>query len=126
MVDLETIKQEIKSVLEAFGYKPTFKSNENFEEIQFYSPGSDSFLQRHKDAISMLSKGYLMEFYYMGDTHHVRLYKECKGLDPDNDRYSTLIYVMNKVPKNEIRCLEPGNEVFVNMYDHFKRLVRKN
>ena len=121
----EQIKKEVVALLTSFGYKPIVKEYENFDDIQVLVHGSDAFYQRYKDAISMLVKGYLQEFYYENDTQHIRLYKECKGLFPNDDRYSCLIYQMNKVPYNEYPCNQKGEEVFVNLVDSFTRLVNK-
>ena len=75
-----------------------------------------------KDAISMLAKGYLSEFYYASGNQHVYLRNECNGLNPDDDRYSCLIHEMRLVSSNE-HCFSNGQESFVNMGDHFKRFV---
>ena len=76
---------------------------------------------RHKDAIVMLVKGYLSEFYYGQDTQYIRLYYDCEGLDPDDSRYACLLHELRLV-SSEYPC-KPGTEVFVNMGDHFKHLV---
>lgn len=122
MVDIEILKDEVIEMVKGFGYKPVVKEYENWIDIQFYSPGFDSFPRRYIDAISMLVKGYIMEFYYGQDMHHIRLYTECQGQDPDSDRYSCLIYAMNKVKYDEPK-LAAGKEVFVNMGDRVERLV---
>lgn len=77
---------------------------------------------RHKDAVIMLAKGYLSELYYGQDTQHVRLYSECEGLNPDDDRYGSLLHEVRLVNSDE-PYLRKGIEVFVNMGDHFKRFV---
>ena len=120
------IRQEVIALLEAFGYKPEVKVNKPasaYIDICFpVKNGFDTMHTRHKDAISMLAKGYLSEFYYAHGNQHVYLRKECNGLEPNDDRYSCLIHEMRLVSSNEPY---PGNgqEVFVNMGDHFKRFV---
>ena len=120
------IHQEVVALLEAWGYKPEVKVNKptvGYIDICFpVKYGFETMPTRHKDAISMLAKGYLSEFYYASDTQHVYLYNECNGLKPNDDRYSCLIHEMRLVSSNE-PCFNNGQEVFVNMGDHFKRFV---
>lgn len=126
--ELNNIHKEVKALLEAFGYKPeveTYRSS--FDEIivdmHFHvNNGYETMPIRHKDAIIMLAKGYLAEFYYGQDTQHVRLYSKCKGLRPDDDRYGCLLHEARLVSSDEPH-LRSGIEVFVNMGDHFKRFV---
>ena len=120
------IHQEVVALLEAFGYKPKVEVNkQTFGYVDIYFPvknGSETMPTRHKDAISMLAKGYLSDFYYASGNQHVYLRNECNGLNPDDDRYSCLIHEMRLVSSNE-PCFGNGQEVFVNMGDHFKRFV---
>lgn len=126
--ELNYIHKEVEALLEAFGYKPeveTYRSS--FDEIivdmHFHvNNGYETMPTRHKDAIIMLAKGYLAEFYYGQDTQHVRLYSKCKGLKPDDDRYGCLLHEARLVSSDEPH-LRSGIEVFVNMGDHFKRFV---
>ena len=120
------VHQEVIALLEAFGYKPEVKVNKptvGYIDICFpVKYGSETMPTRHKDAISMLAKGYLSEFYYASGNQHVYLRNECNGLKPNDDRYSCLIHEMRLVSSNE-PCFGNGQEVFVNMGDHFKRFV---
>ena len=120
------IHQEVTALLEAFGYKPRVKVNKptvGYIDICFpVKYGSETMPNRHKDAISILAKGYLSEFYYASGNQHVYLRNECNGLKPNDDRYSCLIHEMRLVSSNE-PCFCNGQEVFVNMGDHFKRFV---
>ena len=120
------IHQEVTALLEAFGYKPRVKVNKptvGYIDICFpVKYGSETMPNRHKDAISILAKGYLSEFYYASGNQHVYLRNECNGLKPNDDRYSCLIHEMRLVSSNE-PCFGHGQEVFVNMGDHFKRFV---
>ena len=70
----------------------------------------------------MLAKGYLSEFYYTSGNQHVYLRNECNGLKPNDDIYSCFIHEMRLVSSKE-PCFGNGQEVFVNMGDHFKRFV---
>lgn len=128
--ELNNIHKEVKALLEVFGYKPeveTYRSS--FDEIivdmHFHvNNGYETMPIRHKDAIIMLAKGYLAEFYYGQDTQHVRLYSRCKGLRPDDDRYGCLLHEIRTVDADEPwACHRSGTEIFVNMGDHFKRFV---
>ena len=81
------ICQEVVALLEAWGYKPEVKVNKpavGYIDICFpVKNGFETMPTRHKDAISMLAKGYLSEFYYVSDTQHVYLRHECNGLEPN-------------------------------------------
>ena len=120
------IRKEIIETLKAFGYEDaSFVEKENTYEISFHvNNGSETFLQRHKDAISMLAKGFLCMFYYTNNRQQVIIYKKCRGLDPDDERYSCLLHEMclvgdNKTKKEDV-C---GKEIFINMYDRFERVI---
>ena len=120
------IHQEVIALLQAWGYKPEVKVNKpTIGKIDICFPvkyGFETMPTRHKDAISMLAKGYLSEFYYASGNQHVYLRNECNGLKPNDDRYSCLIHEIRLVSSNE-PCFGNGQEVFVNMGDHFKRFV---
>lgn len=117
------IRQEVITLLESFGYKPEVKANTRlYIDICFPVKDSETMPTRYKDAISMLSKGYLAEFYYTAGYQHVYLLKECNGLEPDDDRYSCLIHEIRLVDSNE-PYFGNGQEVFVNMGDNFKRFI---
>ena len=120
------IHQEVVALLEAWGYKPEVKVNKpDADYIDICFPvkyGFDTMPTRHKDAISMLAKGYLSKFYYASGIQHVYLLNECNGLKPNDDRYSCLIQEILFVSSSEPR-FGNGREVFVNMGDRFKRFV---
>lgn len=123
MKELNYIHKEVKALLEAFGYKPEVKIFKEMVEMSFHvNNGYETMPIRHKNAISMLAKGYLMEFCYGSDTQHVRLYHDYKGLMPDDDRYGCLLHVIRKVDSDS-EMTRRGMEVFVNMGDQFKRFV---
>lgn len=127
MVNIEELLDEVENVLKSFGYTNIKREDQDmFYRIGFTSPwnlGSEGFKRRHMDAIILLTKGYLTELFYLSDRHHVLLRKELRGLDPDDDRYSTLIYTAMEVPHTEVPCCEVGKEVFVNNVDHFTRCI---
>ncbi len=56
--------------------------------------------------------------------HHIYIREECKGLLPDDDRYSCLIYEMNKVSSDEERINSYGKEYFFNLGDRFERKLK--
>lgn len=121
---MNKIQKEVKALLEAWGYKPEVRidrPSKGYVDICFHvNNGFDTMPTRHKDAIIMLAKGYLSEFYYGQDTQHVYLRNECKGLNPDDDRYDCLLHEIKSVDSND---REIGPEIFVNMGDRFKRFV---
>ena len=123
---MNDVTSEVCVFLRAFGFNPyvnryTTKNGTSISDVSFtVDNGSESLYQRYKDAISMLVKGYLMEFYYQGNTQHVRLYETPVGLDRDNDRYSCLIKEMIHVQDDKPAV----SEMFINMGDHFNRMVQ--
>ena len=73
----------------------------------------------------MLLGGFLSEFYWVNGKHHIYIREECKGLLPDDDRYSCLIDEMNKVSSDEerIKLLRVRN-TFFNHGDRFERKLK--
>ena len=126
--ELNYIHKEVKALLEAFGYKPevktyTNKSGKLFVDILFHvNNGFETMPIRHKDAIRMLAKGYLRWFDYASDTQYVCLYDECKGLKPDDGRYSCLLHEIRLVDSYS-EIAHGGIEMFVNKGTCFKRFV---
>lgn len=125
------IEYEVTTLLEAFGYNPKIQDKvviNGKELIDIYfsvNNGSDSFPIRYKDAIRMLVKGYLYEFSYEpGGIQHIYLYNKNNGLHTDDDRYSCLLSTIVKQSSYEPECNHPGDEIFVNMCDHFKHLYQ--
>lgn len=124
IIEATKIAREIVVLLEAWGYKPEVKKlSDMYTDICcIVKDGFGSMSQRHKDAISMLAKGYLSSFDYESDIQHIYLQNECKGLKPNDDRYSCLIREIIRVNSKD-KLYRNGDEVFVNMGDHFKRFV---
>ena len=79
---------------------------------------------RHQKMIEMLLGGFLSEFYWVNGKHHIYIREECKGLLPDDDRYSCLIHEMNKVSSDEERINSYGKEYFFNLGDRFERKLK--
>ena len=79
------IHQEVVPLLEAFGYKPEVKVNKptvGYIDICFpVKYGFETMPTRHKDAISMLAKGYLRSLREM---------IKCAGLVERRHWYRTL------------------------------------
>lgn len=119
----QKIVTEVKAVLNSLGYKTEVRKTEKYVDLYFVvNNGYETMPVRHKDAIAMLAKGFLMEFYYAGNIQHVYLRRECDGLEPDDDRYGCLLHEIKNVSSQEKIAAE-GSELFVNMHDHFKRIV---
>lgn len=95
MIDI--LITEVVCTLIALGYKtPKIEFKDSSVAISFMvTNGSESFLNRHKKLFAMLCGGYLSEFYYINDTQYIYLNKECDGLEPDDNKYSTLINQIN-------------------------------
>lgn len=119
-IDIKTLQNEVVKMLEGFGYKPEVNDKGKLIDISFHvNNGFETMPHRQKDAVRMLVKGYLEEFYYGQDTQHVYLYKDfCHGLDPDDERYCGLLHEMCKVYSSEEI---PERETFQNCGDYFKR-----
>ena len=126
MEKITILCEEVQNVLKSLGYEDiTLNDKISYFEIIFKSPwdlGSSGFKRRHKDAISLLTKGYLLDIEYMSDRHYIHLHKHLKGIEPDNDRYGCMIYTAMKVDdEDKIR-----NDVFVNHIDYCDRVVCKS
>lgn len=126
MEKITILCEEVQNVLKSLGYENVeITDKDRYFEISFKSPwdlGSYGFKRRHKDSIILLIKGYLMDIEYMSDMHYIHLYKHLKGIEPDNDRYSCMIYTAMKVDDEDMI----RNDVFVNHIDHCDRVVCKS
>ena len=114
---------EIISCLKALGYS-TELSNVDGKVICTDIKIKGELKPRHMKMVEMLSGGFLSEFYFSNDIHHVYLRKECNGLLPDDNRYSCLLYEVNKVQSSEDKTLSYNREAFCNKGDHFERVIR--
>ena len=123
MEKITILCEEVQNVLKTLGYEDIkLRDKVSYFEIECKSPwdlGSYGFKRRHKDAISLLTKGYLLDIEYMSDRHYIHLHKHLKGIEPDNDRYGCMIYTAMKVDEDDMI----RNDVFVNHIDHCDRIV---
>ena len=123
MEKITILCEEVQNVLKSLGYEDIELNDKvSYFEILFKSPwdlGSYGFKRRHKDAIILLTKGYLLDIEYMSDRHYIHLHKQLKGIEPDNDRYGCMIYTAMKVDEDDMI----RNDVFVNHIDHCDRIV---
>lgn len=111
---------ELMSILRALNYSCELKTIESkFIALDIVVKGE--LAVRHMKMIEMLSGGFLSEFYWASGKHHIYIRKECNGLLPDDDRYSCLIYEMNKVSSSEKHIDSYGKEFFFNLGDRFER-----
>lgn len=107
---------ELMSILRALNYSCELKTIEG-KSIAMDIAVQGELSVRHKKMIEMLLGGFLSEFYWVNGKHHIYIREECKGLLPDDDRYSCLIYEMNKVSSDEERINSYGKEYFFNLGD---------
>lgn len=120
MVSVDKIKDEIIGMLLVFGYENINVKyvNEGLINIVFGTSTNEGFKARHRKSIQALASGYLSEFYdYGNNTEAIMLRVECKGLDPDNDKYSCLMHEINKIDDTIT------DEVFINKKHKFTRFT---
>lgn len=114
---------DVEKVLTGLGYKVSIELN-NESKIWcvelLNANSSESMPIRHKSMIRGLVKGYLHSFDYSCGIQKIYIYDECKGLHPEDDRYSTLEYAMSRVSD----CHK--NDLFVNNGTHTERYVIDN
>lgn len=114
---------EVEKVLMGLGYKVFVELNSSTKlwcvEI-LNANSSEEMPIRHKSMIRGLVKGYLHSFDYFGGTQKIYIYDECKGLYPDDDRYSTLEDAMSRVSDDQ------EYDLFVNYGTHTERYVIDN
>ena len=105
---------ELMSILRALNYSCELKTIEGKSIVMDIAVQGELSV-RHQKMIEMLLGGFLSEFYWVNGKHHIYIREECKGLLPDDDRYSCLIYEMNKVSSDEERINSYGKEYFFNL-----------
>ena len=114
---------EVEKVLMGLGYKVFIELNSNSKLwcVELLNVNSSEEMPiRHKSMIRGLVKGYLHSFDYFGGTQKIFIYDECKGLNPENDRYSTLEDAMLRVSDND-KC--DKYDLFVHYGTHTERYV---
>ena len=114
---------ELMSILRALNYSCELKTIEGKSIVMDIAVQGELSV-RHQKMIEMLLGGFLSEFYWVNGKHHIYIREECKGLLPDDDRYSCLIYEMNKVSSDEERINSYGKEYFFNLGDRFERKLK--
>lgn len=114
---------ELMSILRALNYSCELKTIEGKSIVMDIAVQGELSV-RHKKMIEMLLGGFLSEFYWVNGKHHIYIREECKGLLPDDDRYSCLIHEMNKVSSDEERINSYGKEYFFNLGDRFERKLK--
>lgn len=111
---------DVEKVLMALGYKVSieFNSKSKIWCVELLNANSSEEMPIHyKSMIRGLVKGYLHSFDYFDGTQKIYIYDECKGLHPEDDRYSTLEYAMSRVSDNN------NTDIFVNCGTHTERYV---
>ena len=114
---------EVEKVLMGLGYKVFVELNGSTKLwcIEILNANSSEEMPfRHKSMIRGLVKGYLHSFEYFGGTQKIYIYDECKGLNPEDDRYSTLEDVMLRVSDND---KYDKYDLFVHYGTHTERYV---
>ena len=111
---------DVEKVLIGLGYKVFIEHNVESKLccVELLNVNSSEEMPiRHKSMIRGLVKGYLHSFDYFGGTQKIYIYDECKGLNPEDDRYSTLEDTMSRVSDNH------EYDLFVNYRTHTERYV---
>ena len=111
---------DVEKVLIGLGYKVFVELNDSSKLwcIELLNANSSEEMPiRHKSMIRGLVKGYLHSFEYFSGTQKIYIYNECKGLNPEDDRYSTLEDTMSRVSDNH------EYDLFVNYRTHTERYV---
>lgn len=114
---------DIEKILMSLDYKVSieFNSKSKLWCIELLNANSSEAMPiRHKSMIRGLVKGYLHSFDYFGGTQKIYIYDECKGLHPEDDRYSTLEDTMFRVSD----CHK--NDLFVNYGTYTERYIIDN
>ena len=114
---------DVEKALTGLGYKLSIELNGSTKVwcVELLNANSSEEMPfRHKSMIRGLVKGYLHSFDYFGDTQKIYIYDECKGLHPDDDRYSTLEDAVLRVSDND---KYDKYDLFVHYGTHTERCV---
>jgi hypothetical protein len=115
---IDKLIYDVENVLMGLGYKVFIELNAGLKLwcVELLNVNSSEEMPiRHKSMIRGLVKGYLHSFDYFGGTQKIYIYDECKGLNPEDDRYSTLEDAMSRVSDNQ------EYDMFVNYRTHTER-----
>ena len=114
---------DVENVLMALGYKVSIELNGRSKIwcVELLNTNSSEEMPiRHKSMIRGLVKGYLHSFDYFGGTQKIYIYDECKGLNPEDDRYSSLEDAISRVSDNN---KYDKYDLFVHYGTHTERYV---
>ena len=114
---------DVEKVLTGLGYKVSIELNgmSKLWCVELLNANSSEEMPiRHKSMIRGLVKGYLHSFDYFGGTQRIYIYDECKGLHPEDDRYSTLEDAISRVSDND---KYDKHDLFVHYGTHTERYV---
>ena len=114
---------DVEKVLTGLGYKVSIELNDISKLwcIELLNANSSEEMPiRHKSMIRGLVKGFLHSFDYSCGTQKIYIYDKCKGLHPEDDRYSTLEYAMSRVSDND---KYDKYDLFVHYGTHTERYV---
>lgn len=117
---IDKLISDVERVLTGLGYKVFVELNGKTKVwcVELLNANSSEEMPiRHKSMIRGLVKGYLHSFDYSCGTQKIYIYDECKGLHPDDDRYSTLEYAMSRVSDND------KYDLFINYGTHTDRYL---
>lgn len=101
---IDKLIYDVENVLMGLGYKVFIELNSNSKLwcVELLNANSSEDMPiRHKSMIRGLVKGYLHSFDYFGGTQKIYIYDECKGLNPEDDRYSTLEDTISRVSNKQ-------------------------
>jgi hypothetical protein len=111
-------------VLGALGWEVKINEKENYWNLVLTNTNSSEDMpQSHKSCLRGLLRGWLMEFNYEGGHQQVNIYKELRGLNPEDDRYSCLDTCVKRTDSNTPEHDLDDKEIFVRRKDRFDRYV---
>jgi hypothetical protein len=111
-------------VLGALGWEVIINEKENYWNLVLTNTtSSEDMPQSHKSCLRGLLRGWLMEFNYEGGHQQVNIYKELRGLNPEDDRYSCLDTCVKRTDSNTPEHDLDDKEIFVRRKDRFDRYV---
>ena len=111
-------------VLRALGWEVEINEKESYWNLVLANTSSSEDMpQSHKSCLRGLLRGWLMEFNYEGGCQQVNIYKELRGFNPEDDRYSCLDTCVNRTDDNTPVHELDDKEIFVRRKDCFDRYV---
>ena len=111
-------------VLRALGWEVEIKEKNSYWNLVLTNTtSSEDMPESHKSCLRGLLRGWLMEFNYEGGHQQVNIYKELRGLSPEDDRYSCLDTCVNRTDSNTPEHDLDDKEIFVRRKYRFDRYV---